>query len=348
MKGCSYSFLSIACTRLLLCAISAVGLSFSIQNSLAQFGNPRFSPNEEYLAFDYCRPQCNFVLYSLKSESAVSFDPPKGEAWINPSFGARSNYIVFVAIGTPENTQITTIELNGGNLRKVTSSALIKRSPSVSPDDKTIVFTGGSKTVTERGTSSSVDIYLVDVGMDGERRVTDLRTRDIGAPFFLADGRRITFATVGSAIPRSKLPEPMVFLDKLYPNRTVFVLPIDPSAGLEPVVHEPLVISAPTPLASDAIAVLTRVNDIDGIKSPFVYDIFLTRNGKATRYTTFRSYVWSYGISRSGELVAYVTDGPRRDRKETRLMLWRRSTGKAVEVVLPSVKQISPRNEQSR
>ena len=93
----------------------------------------------------------------------------------------------------------------------------------VAPDGKLILFAGGSKTVTERGSFSSVDLYVADVATREERRVTDLRIIDIGSPFFLPDGQKITFRTVGSARPRSKLPAPSVPLEKMFPNRTVFV-----------------------------------------------------------------------------------------------------------------------------
>ena len=85
------------------------------------------------------------------------------------------------------------------------------------------------------------------------------------------------------------------------------------------------------PVASGEIALVVRVNDIDQLKGPFVYDIFLAKDGRATRLTKFQSYVWAYGISNLGELVSYVTAGPNRNLSDERLMLWRKTTRKADE-----------------
>ena len=95
----------------------------------AEFGNPRFSPNEEYLAFDYCQAKCQFAVYSLKTGAAITFDAPKGESWINPSFGPKGDHVVFVVIREASNTQLATIKLDGTGFRKLTESAVIKRSP---------------------------------------------------------------------------------------------------------------------------------------------------------------------------------------------------------------------------
>ena len=322
------------------CAIFALAACLSSLGYAAEFGNPRFSPNEEYLAFDYCQTKCQFVVHSLKTGATTTFAAPKGESWINPSFRPKGDYVVFVVIREASDTQLATIKLDGTGFRKLTASAVIKRSPSVSPDGKLILFAGGSKTVTVRGSFSSVDLYLTDALTGEERRVTDLRMVDIGSPFFLPDGQNITFATVGSAAPRSKLSAPSVPLDKMFPKRTVFVQSLNELSNLEPVLQVPLVASQPMPVAGSEIALLVRVNDIDQLKGPFVHDIFLAKDGKATRLTKFQSYVLSYGISNSGELVAYVGDGPSKNRRDNKLMLWRRTTGKAVELRIPPARRI--------
>jgi len=331
-------------SRFFGCARPLFALVVALWTSVcgAQFGNPRFSFDEEYLAFDYCTPKCMFVVHSLKTGTAITFDAPKGETWINPSFGPKHDQIFFVVIREPSNTQIATIAMDGTGYRELTTSPVIKQSPSVSPNGTRVIFAGSSKTVTDRGSFSSVDLYVTEMGTRAERRVTDLRVQNIGSPFFLRDGERITFATVGSAIRRSA---PTVDLEGLYPKRTVFVQSLNELFDLNPVLRVPLVASKPMPLENDEIAVLIRVNEIDGLKQwEFVYDIFLAKDGEATRLTRFQAYVWSYGVSRSGERVSFVTDSPSKNRKNNRLMLWQRSTGKAVELRVPPPERIPLRN----
>lgn len=306
----------------------------------AEFGNPRFSPNEEYLAFDYCQSKCNFVVYSLRTGTATTFDAPKHESWINPSFGPKGDRVVFVVMRKAADTQIATVKLNGTGFCELTASMIIKRSPSVSPDGRLVVFAGRSTTVTARGSYSAVDLYVTDVGTGKERRITDLSIRDIGSPFFLPDGEKVTFATTGSAYPWSKLPKDKILLDRLFPNRTVFVQSLTNSFRLEPVLQVPLIATQPKPVASGQIALLVRVNHIDHLKGPYLYDIFLAKDGKATRLTKFQSYVWSYGISDSAELVAYLTDGPSKTPRDKRLMLWRKSIGKSVKLRIQPAKRI--------
>lgn len=308
----------------------------------AQFGNPRFSPDGEHLAFDHCRPKCQFVVHSLKTGKSIYFEAPKGESWINPSFGRGNNELAFVIVRGPAESQIATIRLDGKNLLRLTSSAVKKRSPNFSPDGKQIVFSGGTTTIVERRSLSDVDLHVVDLGTRIERRITDLRVRAVGSPFFMPDGERVVFHTIGSAFPR-RMPRE-VALDAMFPDRTVFAQRPHESAELEPILQVPLIASSPQPIATGEIALLVRVNDLDGVKWPYIYDIFLAREGKAIRLTKFKSYVLSYGISNSGEVVAFVADVPGKERKQNRLMLWRKSTGVAVEMALPQASGISPRS----
>jgi Tol biopolymer transport system component len=323
-------------------AISLLALVsvFSGTKCFAQYENPRFSPDERSLVFDFCEDTCGFVIYSLDEGIATSFAKPKDENWILPSFGPSSGTLTFVVNRGRTSSQVAIVKVDGTGFDILTTSDTFKRSPSFSPDGKDIVFTGNEfKDAGPPGAGVS-DVYLVRIATRVEQRITDLRVLGIGAPFFMPDGERFVFSTVGSARPRSGKPVPSIELERLYPNRKVFVLPFVGQHDLEPFVRDLNHASQPMPLKTGEIAVVSRVNEIDGIKGDFVYDIFLATSKGSQRHTHLRSYIRSYGISSSGELVAFAPAAPRARHGDRKLLLWRKSAGKVVELAIPHPRMV--------
>lgn len=318
-----------------------VAFVFLLPECFARFENPRFSRDERSLAFDYCEKTCRLVVYSLENGAAVSLSPKdKQEAWINPAFALSSDLLAFVISRSPTDVQIATIHPNGSNLKILTSSATIKRSPNFSPDGRTIIFSGAEQTMNEKGHGARWDVYLVERTAGNERRLTDLQLYSISAPFFLPDGARFTFSASGSAVPRSRVPASVIDLERLFPNRKVFVFPLEGPQELKPFVQGLHFASLPMPIQSGELAVLVRVNEIDNIKAGHVYDLFLATPEGAKRHTSFHSYVRSYGISKTGGLVAYVTTGQDGKYESMKLMLWRKKSGASVEVRMPALRTI--------
>lgn len=318
-----------------------VALVCVLPECFARFENPRFSRDERSLAFDYCEKTCRLIVYSLENGTAVALSPKgKQEAWINPAFAPSSDLLAFVISRSPTDVQIATIHPDGSNLKILTSSATIKRSPNFSLDGRTIIFSGAEQTMNEKGRGARWDVYLVERTAGNERRLTDLQLYSISAPFFLPDGARFTFSASGSAVPRSRVPASVIDLERLFPNRKVFVFPLEGPQELKPFVQGLHFASLPMPIQSGELAVLVRVNEIDNIRSGHVYDLFLATPEGAKRHTYFRSYVRSYGISRTGELVAYVTTSQDGKYETLKLMLWRKKTGEAMELRVPLLKTI--------
>lgn len=309
-----------------------------------QIENPRFAPNERSLVFDYCQNSCGFIIYSIADGLATSFAKPANDSWILPSFSPSSDSVVFIVSTGPGSAQVATAKLDGSEFRIITTSSTVKRSPSFSRDGTQVIFAGKDLVGdVERGIGFS-DVYVVDLASRQERRVSDLRALGVGAPFFMPDGAHFVISMTGSARPRSGFPVQEIDVEKLFPNRKVFVLPISGDQTLNPLVRDLSVAMQPMPLRNGEVAVLSRVNEVDGIRGPFVHDIFLASAERTRRHTYIRRYIRSYGISESGKLLSFVTGVPRERYTDSKLMLWRKSTGDIAELKIANIRLLNVRH----
>ncbi len=318
--------------------VLAILLSLFGQESFARYENPRFSLDERWLVFDNCEGRCRFVVYSIEEKTAFAFDKPPDEDWINPSFGLSSDRLTFVIRRTPLDGQVAVLRIDGSGLRVLTASNTIKRSPSFSPDGKSIIFVGNEFRESGPRGAGIQDVYAIALATKEEQRITDLRVQRISAPFFMPDGERLVISAIGASFPRSRPLGMAVDLDRLVRDTKVkiFVFPLKRQHELIPYIHDLNVASQPMPLQSGEVAVVSRVNDIDGIKGDFVHDIFLANREKSWRHTRFRQFIRTYGISASGKQVAFVTTSSGRRYEENKLMLWVKSTGEVSELKIPN------------
>jgi Tol biopolymer transport system component len=319
--------------------------SLADERSLA---NPRFSWDENYLTFDHCDPRCKIVLMPVEEGTAVMLNPDADEGWVNPAFDPLSDRIVFVISKKNRDgavsSQIATSRRDGSHLTVLTNSLSVKRHPSFSFDGKRVIFWAKEPSPFSEGPRFILaDAYAVVTATGEEKRLTDLRVLDMSAPFFLPDGQHITFSTAGAARPRTG-DKRSIQLEKLYPNRTMFVVPIGAPHDLVPFVSETPTASLPMPVEDGSLAFLVRVNEYDGTKTGYVYDVFLAKNGSVKRHTTFSSYVRSYGISRSGRYVAFIGGDPRK----LQLVIWDTRVGRGRPIALKNPVVIRVAKEISR
>jgi dipeptidyl aminopeptidase/acylaminoacyl peptidase len=298
------------------------------QATFAQVSNPAFSVDERFLAFQICTPVCRILVRDLNSSFTTEIRSDKDDinlAW--PFLSPIANAIGFVSNRRLESgfvdSQIAMVKQGEMIASVLTTSNLLKRKPTSSYDGTTIAFVGQQRSPQpEKGRMYAfADVYELDLGERMERRVTDLRVLDISAPHLLPDRARLTFSTVGSARPRTAGKAPSIPLDKLYPERTLFVLPRTGLQELKPLQTNTPTASNPMPLISGAIAFLSRVNAYDDIRWPYVYDVFVSSDNGVTRHTKVaKANLRQFAISSSGRYVAFVV-ADARDTSISRLAL---------------------------
>jgi hypothetical protein len=285
-----------------------------------RFENPRLSADERKVAFDYCNPQCHFLVHDLETDVSNIFAVPSDEAWVTPSFEPLSKELVFVVARTLGESQIATIGVDGSGLQIWTRSRNVKRSPSFSPDGRRVVYSVREEHTGKRGKFFRSDAYLLELPEGLERRITDLGVSELKAPNFLPNGTHFTFSTVGVAIPRSGKA---VDLERLNPGRNLFVFPLQGTQELKPIIEKPFVAVGPQALRTGEIAVLARVNELDRLPGPYIYDVFIVDKRGARRLTELRMSASSFGIAPSGRVIVFST--PYRDgqQEKSRLTLWK-------------------------
>lgn len=318
-------------------------VTLASETGFAKYENPRFSPDEQYLAFDYCEDTCGFAVMHLESGRAAAFVKPKNDGWIHPSFGPSSDLLTFIVSPGPGNAQVAIARMDGTGFKLVTNSPTTKRSPSFSPDGSAIAFAGNEYVDSARkGGQGLVDVYIADVASGAERRITDLRVLGMGGPFFTPDGKQIVFSTVGSARPRSRNPAPILDLQKVF-RTNVFAVRLVGEPTLYPYVHDLAATSGPMPIRTGEIALLATSRIINPSTKMFDYDVYLLSPNYAQRLTRLGRYIRSYGVAPSGRSVAFVTKNAHDRREDARLMLWRKETNQVTEIVLNEVTLIDVR-----
>jgi Tol biopolymer transport system component len=303
-----------------------------VQGAFCQASNPRFSFDERSMAFQLCDPKCRVIIRSINDDRSSALDHSNQAVSLTyPSFDPQSERIVFVREMKQSDgythSQVVTSRRDGSDLAVLTTSDTFKRAPSFSHDGKKIAFLGNERAPRPDGRRKYIftDVYEYDLIKNQERRITDLRTVDISAPFYTNDGEHVTFSTVGSARPRANGTAPSIPLEKLYPNKTVFVFPIDGPQKLVPFATPTNSASSPMTLKNGAITFLAGVTEGEGQTKAFGHAVFLLVGSNAKQLTHLRTNILQFAVSPTGHYFAFVRSG-RRGFLDSRISIWDANT----------------------
>lgn len=297
--------------------------------------HPRFSSDESKLAFSICGP-CRVAICSLVEQKTVLLSPTKGSSIFDAAFDPRSDRVAYILRKELPNGdrdyQIATSRTDGSGLRILTSSDTEKRFPRYSFDGTKIIFQGRERCLRDRKQYCLADAYELDLSTRQEKRLTDLQALSIGPVSFLPGNERIALTAFGTVYSRERGYAARIDIEQVYKNQQrVFVLDVGKPSQLLPIATGTPTAHSPWALPSGEIAFLSRVNEYDGVKGAYVYDVFIHGSAGSRRLTNISRYVRAYAIANSAKSVAFVVETSDKPAK-AQLMLWSARSGQARNV----------------
>jgi TolB protein len=146
------------------------------------------SADGRYMCFvlTYTSPQSILVLRDLQAGSESRFIPrdPRGTVR-GPKISPDGERVVFT-LSDPGGQQIASVDMKGGDLKRLTESTGTNCWPAVSPDGKRIAFSSSR--------SGNFQIYIMNADGTELRQLTRQPLRDM-RPAWSPDGKRIAFTS---------------------------------------------------------------------------------------------------------------------------------------------------------
>jgi len=149
---------------------------------------PAFSADGRYYAFMQSRSAASvgMVIRDTEQNKDADIPPAPGFAGMrSPAFKPDGPRMIF-SFAEGGRQHIFSVNLEGGDRRRLIDSAGINNWPSFSPDGKQIVL-GSTR-------DGNYDIYLTNADGSNARRLTDQPSQEI-RPRFSPDGKRIAFTS---------------------------------------------------------------------------------------------------------------------------------------------------------
>jgi dipeptidyl aminopeptidase/acylaminoacyl peptidase len=190
----------------------------------------------------------------------------------------------------PQGAELYIADLDGAHLKRLTNNAYYDAEISVSPDGRKIVFS--------RQVDGALDLWLMNIDGNGERRLTDTPDWQEGAPFFLPDSKTITTRAWSRAEYGNQRPTPM----------TIWTLDTETGERIQRT-HDDWMNWAPYPAPDGRHYVFVRPL----LENPKNWEIFLgdLEGGEPVRLTFNDSFDGFPAISPDGrKLIFSRSEGP--------------------------------------
>jgi Tol biopolymer transport system component len=150
--------------------------------------DPAFSADGRYhcFAMSSTSPQLVLVIQDTREKKEAIFRPRDARATVRGLSIAPDNSRVVFSLSDIGGQQIASVNIQGQDLQKLTSSAGMNAAPAYSPDGKRIAFSSSR--------DGNCDIYVMEAGGGNVHRLTKspgLDTRPAWSP----DGKRLAFTS---------------------------------------------------------------------------------------------------------------------------------------------------------
>jgi Tol biopolymer transport system component len=141
-----------------------------------------------YLCFvlTYTSPQSILVIRDSKDGTEARFIPQDARGTVRgPKISLDRQRVVFT-LSDPGGQQISSVDMKGGDLKRLTESVGTNAWPAISPDGRQIAFTSSR--------SGSFQIYVMNADGSDVRQLTHDQLRSM-RPAWSPDGKRIAFTS---------------------------------------------------------------------------------------------------------------------------------------------------------
>jgi TolB protein len=144
------------------------------------------STDGRYLCFvlTFTSPQSILVVRDLKEGTESKFIPKDARGTVRgPKISPDRQRVVFT-LSDPGGQQIASVDMKGGNLKRLTESAGTNAWPAISPDGRQIAFSSSR--------DGSFHLYIINTDGGDVRQLTNHPLRDMH-PSWSPDGKQIAF-----------------------------------------------------------------------------------------------------------------------------------------------------------
>ena len=192
-------------------AIMVVSVAISIEGCTKiknneNLGYLNFSPDGKKLLFfsQNSNKGASINMYNMETGVLSAYQPPWGETWSDAKYSFDGQKIVFITMPFVDGkydmikTQITIMDVDGKNYRRLTNGDSFKIYPSFSHDGKKIIYCkAGAIRTSGRTRAADYDIYEIDIDTGNEMRLTDLKLFSMSTPYLFPDDETIIFSAYG-------------------------------------------------------------------------------------------------------------------------------------------------------
>jgi len=296
--------------------IWAINSAFGETHSRVRLGG--FSPDGNRLSIKYCTVEsvCKFGYIDLEKRLFVELLPSeKDQAWSPGGFSPDGLSIAVAVIRQSENgrySQIGVVSINTSHLTELTSGAVYKTAPTFSHDGKKIIFAQANRE-RKSGATRFVDWDIYEISADGrnERRLTAYDFYQISPPAYLPGDQQFIFSGDSPRTYKSASGDEGRHAYKNdYQDNGIFLLSLDQSLlQLKPYLSNGIFSDAPG-ISADGTKILyrARTDKMDGVKTRFIYDLFLFDGKIHRRMTRMGGQVSEAVLSPKGNQAAFVAE----------------------------------------
>ena len=330
-------FLKYLCIILFLlsvlhCTVTGSGESSKGGKPAYGYTSPMFSPDNGEIIFGLCKSVgnadygCTLATYEISTNKLRAFNPTGNKYNNNPSYSKDRRMIAFNSgkeRGDLSDSNIYIMNTDGTGVRQLThdyNDALDRASkdnvmlrynvmPAFSPDTTRIIFIRAGiwreRSLGRGKMLSHWDVYEIDLETGKETKLTDYRFYTVKRPYYLPDGRRFIFS--GDGPKSSHAPSLKDDYEKQYKQNTIFIMD-GRNNDLRPAFTYGWYSTAPSIARDGSILFEAITNEMDGIKGPYNYDLFIKKGEKINRLTKMAAYITQASISPDGSHVVFLAD----------------------------------------